>query len=222
MSEEQWSDVDRYITDLLLEPDEALTAALEASEAGGLPKISVTPNQGKLLMLLSQMQKAERTLEIGTLGGYSTIWLARGLVPGGKLITLEVNPDYAAVARSNIARARLAENVEIMIGAGLESLRKLKGENCPAFDLIFIDADKASYDVYFELALSLSRTGTLIIADNVIRKGTVIDAVTEDMNVCGVRRFYELMAAEPKVSATAIQTVGSKGYDGFAFALVTG
>jgi predicted O-methyltransferase YrrM len=221
VSEEQWSSVDRYITDLLLPRDDALEAALESIAAAGLPAISVSPNQGKLLMLLAQLQGARTILEIGTLGGYSTIWLAKGLARRGRLVSLEINPDYADVARANIVRANLAEAVEIRIGPAVDSLKQLVAEGFGRFDLIFIDADKPSYPSYLEWALRLSRRGTLIIADNVVRKGAVLDATSDDVNVQGARRFYELLATEPRVSATAIQTVGSKGYDGFAFVLVT-
>jgi predicted O-methyltransferase YrrM len=180
----------------------------------------VTANQGKLLQLVAQIQGARTILELGTLGGYSTIWLARGLPVGGRLVTLEVDPRYAEVARSNIARAGLVDVVELRVGPALETLRELAAEGGGPFDLIFIDADKASYPAYLPWALELSRRGTLIIADNVVRAGAILDASSDDVNVQGVRRFTELLAAEPRVSATAIQTVGAKGYDGFALALV--
>ncbi len=219
--QEQWTAVERYLTDLLVQPDPALEAALQASAAAGLPPIQVSPNQGKLLLLLAQVQMARNILEIGTLGGYSTVWLARALPGNGRLITLELDEKFAAVARANIARAGLADVVELRLGRALETLPQLAAEGRGPFDLIFIDADKATYPDYFKWALKLSRRGSLIIADNIVRKGAVADATSSDPNVQGVRRFNELLAAEPRVSATAIQTVGSKGYDGFAIALVT-
>jgi predicted O-methyltransferase YrrM len=216
MSQELWTAVDRYITELLVPCDAALEAALAASADAGLPAIAVSPNQGKMLMLMAQMIGARRILEIGTLGGYSTIWLARGLAEGGRLITLEFDPKHAGVARSNIARAGLGEVVEVLVGKALDTLPTVEGP----FDLIFIDADKVTYPQYFEWAVKLSRSGSVIIADNVVRKGAVIEADSSDANVQGVRRFNELLAAETRVSATAIQTVGSKGYDGFTLARV--
>src|SRR5436190_15482344 len=221
MSQEQWTAVDRYITDTLLSPDAALEAALKTSVDAGLPSISVTPNQGKLLQLLAQAQGARNILEVGTLGSNSTIWLARALPPGGRLITLEFEPKYAEVARANISRAGLADVVELRVGAALETLPQLAAERRGPFDFIFIDADKANYPGYFTWALKLSRRGTVIVADNVVRKGAVIDAASKDPLVQGVRRFHELVATEPRVSATAIQTVGSKGYDGFTLMIVT-
>jgi predicted O-methyltransferase YrrM len=221
MEQELWTAVDGYLADLLLPPDDVLTAALAASAAAGLPSISVAPNQGKLLTLLARMQGARRILEIGTLGGYSTIWLARGLATGGQLISLEAEPKHAAVARSNIANAGLADRVEIKLGPAAETLARMVEDRCAPFDLIFIDADKESYAEYLEWALRLSRPGTVIIADNVIRRGAITDPGSEDPRVQGVRRFYERLAAEPRLTATAIQTVGSKGYDGLAIALVT-
>jgi predicted O-methyltransferase YrrM len=224
-SQERWSAVDGYISDLLAPADAALEAALQDSVAAGLPPISVTPNQGKLLGLLARMQGARAILELGTLGGYSTIWLARALPAGGRLVTLEARAEYAEVARANIARAGLAETVELRVGPALQTLPELAGEGVGPFDLIFIDADKKNIPGYFEWALKLSRPGTLIIVDNVIRDGAIIDPdaydpQTGDENVRGVRRFFELLAEERGVSGTAIQTVGSKGYDGFALAIV--
>lgn len=221
MTQEQWTAVDRYITDLLVPPDPALEAALRSSDAAGLPPHNVSPNQGKLLLLLAQLQRARAILEIGTLGGYSTIWLARALPGGGRLITLEANPKHAEVARANIARAGLSDVVELRLGRASDTLPQLAAEGRGPFDLIFIDADKPNNPQYLAWALALSRRGSLIIADNVVRNGTVIDGASDDPSVQGVRRFNELLAAEPRVSATAIQTVGSKGYDGFAIALVT-
>jgi predicted O-methyltransferase YrrM len=220
MTQEQWTAVDRYLTDQLLPPDPALDAALQASVAAGLPPINVSPTQGKLLHLLARMQPARNILEIGTLGGYSTIWLARALPAGGRLITLEADPKHAAVARANLVRAGLAEVVELRLGRALDTLPQLLAEGCGPFDLVFIDADKPGYPDYFTWALKLTRRGSLIVADNVVRKGAVIDPASSDPNVQGVRRLHELIAAEPRVSATAIQTVGSKGYDGFAIVLV--
>jgi len=220
MSQEIWTAVDRYITDLLMPadaaPDSALDAALQASAEAGMPAIAVSANQGKLLMLMAQMLGARRILEIGTLGGYSTIWLARGLSAGGRVITLEADPKHADVARSNIARAGLGDVVEVRGGKALDTLPHVEGP----FDFIFIDADKVNYPGYLEWAVKLSRSGTVIIADNVVRKGAVIDAASTDVNVQGVRRFNEILAADPRLSATAIQTVGGKGYDGFAIARV--
>jgi predicted O-methyltransferase YrrM len=221
MNQEQWTAVDHYINDLFVPPDPALEAALQASVAAGLLPRAVSPSQGKLLHLLARIQGARTILEIGTLGGYSTIWLARALPANGRLITLEYDPKHAKVARSNIARAGLAGVVELRLGRALDTLPQLAAEGCGPFDLIFIDADKKSYPDYFAWALKLSRRGTLIIADNVVRSGAVADASSSDPLVQGVRRFNELLAAERRVSATAIQTVGSKGYDGFAIALVT-
>ena len=220
MTQELWSAVDRYINDLFVPRDAALNAAVQASDAAGLSPINVSPNQGKLLQLLASVQGARTILEIGTLGGYSTIWLARALPAGGRLITLESDPKHFEVARVNIVRAGLADTVELRLGRALDTMPQLAAEGRGPFDLIFIDADKASYPAYFTWALKLSRRGSLIIADNVIRNGAVVDAASGDPNIQGVRRFNELIAAEPRVSATAIQTVGGKGYDGFAIALV--
>jgi predicted O-methyltransferase YrrM len=220
MSHEQWVAVDRYITDLLVAPDPALDDALQASHAAGLPPIAVSPNQGKLLHLLARVHAARSILELGTLGGYSTIWLARALPADGHLITLEVEPRYAEVARRNIARAGLAGIIEQHVGPAADTLAAFIAEDRDPFDLIFIDADKQSIPEYFALALELSRRGSLIITDNVVRNGALIDPDSDDPRVLGVRRFHELLAAEPRASATTIQTVGSKGYDGFTFALV--
>lgn len=216
-----WTAVDRYITDLLVRPDHALETALQASADAGLPQINVAPNQGKFLQLLATIQGAQHILEIGTLGGYSTIWLARALPPDGRLMTLESEPKHAEVARKNIAQAGLADVVELRLGPALDTLKQLVTGKQPPFDFIFIDADKPGYPDYFTWALKLSRRGTCIVADNVIREGAVIDPHHEDARVQGARRFNERVAAEPRVTATAIQTVGSKGYDGFTVALVT-
>lgn len=212
-----WSKVDRYIADTLVQPDAALDAALAASAAAGLPPISVSPAHGKLLWMLARLVSARRILEIGTLGGYSTIWLARGLAPGGRLITLEALEKHAAVARTNIARAGLGAAVEVRVGQALATLPLVKDG---PFDLTFIDADKQNNAEYFTWALKLSRQGSLIVVDNVVREGAVIDARSRDAAVLGVRRLNDLIAAERRVAATAIQTVGAKGYDGFAVALV--
>lgn len=222
MTQERWSAVDRYLTDLFVGPDSALDAALAASAAAGLPPIQVAPNQGKFLQLLARVQGARHILEVGTLGGYSTIWLARALPnPGGRLITLEADPTYAAVAQANLLRAGVADAVEVRVGRALDTLPRLAAEGRDPFDIIFIDADKPAIPEYFSWALKLTRRGSVIIVDNVVRDGAVADADSDDPSVKGVRRFNELVAAEPRVSATAIQTVGSKGHDGFAIALVT-
>jgi len=221
---EKWTAVDQYLSSLFVPPDAALDAALEASRAAGLPAINVSPSEGKLLHLLARSHGAEKILEIGTLGGYSTIWLARALPapPNGNLITLEFNPTHADVARANIARAGLANVVDIRIGRAIDTLPSLESERAGPFDLIFIDADKPSNPDYLAWSLRLSRPGTLIIADNVVRGGDVLDAASDDASVRGIRRFNELLAAEPRVAATVIQTVGAKGHDGFALALVIG
>jgi predicted O-methyltransferase YrrM len=221
MSQEQWSAVDQYLGDLLAPSDPALEQALAASAAAGLPAIHVSPTQGKLLSLLVRSLQARQVLEIGTLGGYSAIWLARALPPDGRLITLEAKPLHAEVARKNIERAGLSGVVEIRLGPALSTLSELAAEGLAPFDLVFIDADKPAYVDYLDWALRLTRRGSLIVADNVVRKGAVADPADNDERVVGVRRFLQRLAAEPRVSATAIQTVGGKGYDGFALALVT-
>ena len=221
MTEKQWGAVDRYFADLFVPPDPALDAALEASEAAGLPSMEVTPNQGKLLMLLARLQGARNILEIGTLGGYSTIWLAKALPADGRLITLEANAKYAAVARANFARSGLSHVIDLREGRALDTLPKLAQEGLGPFDVVFIDADKPSNPDYFAWALKLTRRGSLIVVDNVVREGRVLDAKSSNTAIQGIRRCIALMAAEPRVSATAIQTVGSKGHDGFAIALVT-
>ncbi|OKH33259.1 methyltransferase [[Phormidium ambiguum] IAM M-71] len=220
MTQTQWTAVDDYITDLLIPSDSALDATIQSTIDANLPKINVAPNQGKLLHILAQIQGASRILELGTLAGYSTIWLARALPPGGKLITLEANPKHAEVARENIDRAGLTKIVEIRIGSALDTLPQLANEGQAPFDFVFIDADKVNIPDYFKWALKLTRRGSVIIVDNVIRKGAVIDADSTDENIHGVRKFNNLLAAEPRVKATTIQTVGSKGYDGLAIALV--
>lgn len=222
MDQGLWTDVDRYLVNAVVQPDGVLDAALATSQAAGLPSINVSASQGKLLMVLARGQGARRILEIGTLGGYSTIWLARALPPGGRLMTLEANPLHAEVARSNIARAGLSEVVELRQGKGLDTLRRLAAEGHEPFDFIFIDADKPGYVDYFDWSLKLARPGTLIFADNVVRSGNVADPEHRDENVQAARRFHERVAAEPRVQATVMQTVGTKGYDGFTLAVVTG
>ncbi|WP_406500391.1 O-methyltransferase [Streptomyces sp. NBC_00846] len=217
----RWAEVDDYFNGLLVGSDEALDAAVEASDKAGLPAIQVAANQGKLLHLLARLQGARTVLEIGTLGGYSTIWLARALPEGGRLVTLESDPECAEVARGNIERAGLAEVVEIRVGRALDTLPELAAEGYGPFDVVFIDADKPSNPDYLAWSLKLTRPGSLIIADNVVRDGEVVDGASEDPKVQGVRRFTELVAAEPTLTATALQTVGSKGYDGLMMALVT-
>ncbi|MFD5503355.1 O-methyltransferase [Streptomyces sp. NPDC127061] len=218
----RWTEVDDYFNGLLVGPDEALDAAVEASDGAGLPAMQVAANQGKLLNLLARLQGARTVLEIGTLGGYSTIWLARALPEGGKVVTLEADPAYAEVARANIERAGLADVVEIRVGRALDTLPELAAEGYGPFDVVFIDADKPSNPDYLAWSLKLTRPGSLIVADNVVRDGEVVDGTSDDPKVRGVRRFTELVAAEPTLSATALQTVGSKGYDGLMMALVTG
>jgi predicted O-methyltransferase YrrM len=222
MSQELWTAVDEYICERLLTPDPALDAALASSEAAGLPPIAVTANQGKLLELLTRIHGARRVLELGTLGGYSTIWLARGLPAGGRLVTLELDPGYAAVANENIARAGLSGVTDLRVGPALQTLAAMHADGEEPFDLIFIDADKQNYPGYLEWSLKLSRPGTVLIGDNVVRAGGILDPSSEDGVIQGVRRFYDLLTDEPRVDATAIQTVGGKGHDGFALGLVEG
>jgi len=217
---ERWTAVDRYISDILALSDEALDAALAASQAAGLPDIQVTPHQGKLLHLLARAMGARSILEIGTLGGYSTIWLARALPGDGRLITLEIDSKHAEVARANFERAHVADRVELLLGAALDTLPRLEREQRGPFDLIFIDADKANLADYFSWSLRLARPGSLIVVDNVVREGAVIDESSQDPAVQGVRRLNRLLSGERRVSATTIQTVGAKGYDGLTFALV--
>ncbi len=220
MPQDQWTAVDRYLTETLLPADDALEAALKASDAAGLPQIAVAPNQGKLLQLMARSIGAARILEIGTLGGYSTIWLARALPKGGRLITLEASPKHAKVAGENIAIAGSRDVVDIRVGPALETLPKLVAEGEGPFDMFFLDADKPNNPAYFEWALKLARPGSVIVADNVVRLGALIDDKSTDPNVKGVRHFMEIVAREKRVSATAIQTVGVKGHDGFAIAIV--
>jgi len=220
MNQETWTAVDHYLTGLLEPSDSVLEAALNASTAAGLPPINVSPVQGRLLQLLARIQGAWNILEIGTLGGYSTIWLARALPAGGTLITLEFDPKHTEIARANFGRAGLAGVVELRVGLALDILPKLAAEGRGPFDFIFIDADKQSTADYFAWALKLSRRGSVIFVDNVVRKGAVTDEANADPRVHGMRRFFETLAAEKRVSATVVQTVGCKGYDGFALALV--
>ena len=220
MTQDRWNVVDDYINDLFIGTDAALDSALKASDDAGLPSIQVAANQGKLLMLLARAQNARRILEIGTLGGYSTIWLARALPPDGRLVTLELEPKHAAVARANVARAGLGEKVDVRVGPALESLKKLVAEKREPFDFVFIDADKTGYPDYLTWSLKLAHRGTMIIADNVVRDGAIADARSQDSSVQSVRRMNEMLAKEPRVSATVLQTVGTKGYDGWAIALV--
>jgi predicted O-methyltransferase YrrM len=219
LTKKQWAAVDRYFSDLLVGADPAAQAA-EASRSAALPPIAVSPNEGKLLHLLAKIQRARRILEIGTLGGYSTIWLARALPSDGRLVTLEFDPRHAEVARINIQRAGLAGMVDIRVGRALDSLPRLAEEGFGPIDLTFIDADKENNADYFAWALRLSRPGGVIVIDNVVRDGEIIDGNSRDPNILGVRRMNEMIAAEPRVSATAIQTVGGRGYDGFAIAVV--
>jgi len=211
-----WNAVDTYLTDTLVGPDEALARALRASREAGLPDIHVAPNQGKLIAMLARIHGARRILEIGTLGGYSTIWLARALPQGGSLVTLEVDPHHAEVARQNLEGAGVADRVEIRIGRAAETLAAMAGVGEAPFDFIFIDADKPSNPVYLDYAVRLARPGALIVVDNVVRNGAVADTDSHDPNIIGVRRMMDAIAANPRLDATAIQTVGAKGYDGFA------
>jgi len=219
MTQPRWSTVDAYITERLISRDPSLDAALEASVAERLPPIQVTPGMGKLLMLLAQSIGARTILEIGTLGGYSTIWLARALPADGRLVTLELDPRHAEVARGNLERAGVADRVEIRVGPALDTLEALAAERAGPFDFCFIDADKQNNPGYFRRSLSLCRQGSLIVVDNVVRGGAVAEP-SEDPAIEGTRRLYEALAAEPRVSATALQTVGDKGYDGFALVRV--
>ena len=222
MIDKIWNAVDKFIADQFLEDDPALTATLAASETAGMPPIQVAPLQGKLLMMLSRAMGARKILEIGTLGGYSTIWLARGLSEGGGLITLDHHAAYAEIARDNIANAGLGDKVEIRVGKALDTLPTLEAEGAGPFDLVFIDADKPNTPDYFDWAVKLSRPGGLIIVDNVVREGAVLEEKSENPNVKGLREFYVRAAADPRVTATAFQTVGDKGHDGLAIVLVTG
>jgi predicted O-methyltransferase YrrM len=216
----EWTRVDAALCDHLLESEAIFEDALAAARAAGLPEIQVAPNQGKLLSLLARAAGARRILEIGTLGGYSTLWLARALPREGRLVTLEIDPRHAAVARENLTRGSLLDRVEIRIGPAIESLESLASESRDPFDLVFIDADKESTAEYFHRSLDLCRKGALIVVDNVVRGGRIANAGDDGARVAGIRRFLEAAGAEPRVDATAVQTVGSKGWDGFALLLV--
>jgi len=222
MTQEIWTTVDNYVSEMLVPPDKVLDQALEASADSGLPEIAVAPNQGKFLMLLARSIKARNILEIGTLGGYSTIWLARALPKAGRVVTLEAVARHAEVARANFKRAGLADVIDLRLGKALDTLPRLAAEKPDPFDFIFIDADKENIPDYFTWSLKLARPGSMIIVDNVIRDGEVVNARSKDPSVKGVRRFNEMLKSETRVSATSIQTVGVKGYDGFTLALVEG
>ena len=222
MGADRWAEVDEYVGGLLAPGDGALDAALKAGVDAGLPEIQVSPPQARLLEILARSVGARTVLEFGTLAGYSTIWLARALPEGGRLITLEADPGYAEVARKNIANAGLADLVELRVGPALEALPDLEAEGAGPFDFVFIDADKIHTPDYFTWALDRTRPGGLIVADNVIRDGALVDPETDDPTIPAQRRLHELIAADPGVTATTIQTVGSKGYDGFTLALVNG
>ena len=220
MDQDIWKTVDSYFAEKLIPLDPALDSAQEAAAAAEMPAISVSPTEGKLLQVLAISLRARSILEIGTLGGYSTIWLARGMARGGRIITLEKEPKHAEVARANVARAGFADVVEVRVGGALETLPQLHAERREPFDLIFIDADKQSIPEYFEWALELSHSGSVIVVDNVVRDGSVIDAQSDDPDTLGVRRFFDMLSASSRVTGTAVQTVGVKGYDGFALAVV--
>ncbi len=220
MNQDQWKAVDDYFVERLLPADPVLEAALEANAAAGLPSIDVSPMQGKLLHLLALTKGTSRILEIGTLGGYSTIWLARALPVDGHLVSLELDPRHAEVARANLERAGVSARVEIRVGPAIQSLAQLQAEAAEPFDMIFIDADKPSNPAYLQWALKLAHRGSLIVVDNVVREGKIVDAASTEPDVQGTQALFEMLAAEPRLSSTAIQTVGSKGYDGFAMAVV--
>ena len=222
MSQALWTAVDSYVEGFLIGPDAALDAALANSAEAGLPEIAVTPSQGKLLYLMARMVGARRILEIGTLGGYSTIWLARAVPAEGMVVTLDADPKHFEVARKNIVRAGLAKVVDQRLGPALETLPDLEEEGAGPFDFVFIDADKENTAEYFGWAMRLSRPGTAIVVDNVVREGELSDAATKDPQVLAMRRFHDVLAADTRVSATTIQTVGGKGYDGFTLAVVGG
>jgi len=220
MDQETWTAVDRYLAKKLIPADPALDAAQAATAAANMPAISVSPTQGKLLELFAMTLHARSILEIGTLGGYSTIWLARGLAPGGRIVTLEKVPSHADVARANIARAGFADVVDLRVGSALDTLPQLAAEDREPFDLVFIDADKQNIPAYFDWAVTLAHPGSMIIVDNVVRDGDVINDDTEDTGTHGVRRFFDRLSTSALVTSTAIQTVGVKGYDGFAVSIV--
>jgi predicted O-methyltransferase YrrM len=214
--------VDDYLSRLFAPPDAALDAALQSSTAAGLPEIQVSPTQGKLLHILARLGSARTALEIGTLGGYSAIWIARALPPGGRLVTLEFDPKHAEVARANLTRAGVIDRIDLRVGAALETLPQVEADGLGPFDLVFIDADKENNPRYLEWAVKLSRPGALIVLDNVVRNGSVLDAQSVESSTQGTRRALEMMATDPRLSATALQTVGSKGWDGLALAVVVG
>jgi len=220
MSQDTWSAVDQYITDVFGLTDDALESAQQACDAAGLPQIAVSVPQGKLLYLLARIGGAKRILEIGTLGGYSTIWMARALPPDGKLVTIEIDPKHAEVARANLDRAGFKDSVDVRVGPAIKELPKIAKEDQGPFDFVFIDADKPSIPDYFAWSLKMSRPGSVIIVDNVVREGAVVDAESKDEAVRGVRRLNDMLTAEDRVTSTTIQTVGTKGYDGFTMILV--
>jgi predicted O-methyltransferase YrrM len=220
MNQDQWTAVDAYLNEIFVGSDESLESALSHSAEAGLPAIAVSPTQGKFLMMLARIEGARRILEVGTLGGYSTIWLAKALPADGRIITIESEPKHAEVARENIAAAGFGEMVDVRLGKALDVLPDIAAENVGPFDFSFIDADKPNIPEYFDWALRLSRSGSIIIVDNVIREGAIVDADSEDASVQGVRRLNERIALESSVTATTIQTVGSKGYDGFTIVVV--
>jgi predicted O-methyltransferase YrrM len=215
MKEEVWQNVDRYYEDLIVKPDPEYYKIIEASREAGFPPISVSSNLGKFLELCVRFQKAQRVLEIGTLGGYSTAWLARGLPPGGKVISLEIDPDRASFAKQNLSQFEFSSMIDIRVGDALETMKALYGTGEGPFDLIFIDAEKTQYSVYLEWAIKLSRKGTMIIADNVVRRGKIIDQNSADVNVQGIRKFNLAVAGDSRLNATVVQTLSSKGHDGF-------
>jgi predicted O-methyltransferase YrrM len=221
MNQEQWTAMDEFLTSQLLPQDAALDAALEASTQAGLPAINVAPNQGKLLNLLAKLRGARRILEVGTLGGYSTIWLARALPADGRLVSLEVDAAHAQVARANVERAGLSKTVSVVLGPAAQTLDRFVADSAEPFDMIFLDADKRSYPEYLRLSLQLSRPGTLIVADNVIRRGQIADHASTDPDVIGLHAFFRQLATNPRLDSTAVQTVGVKGWDGFSMTIVS-
>jgi len=222
VSQKQWDEVDEYFNALFVPPDHALEAALQSTVDAGIPQINVAPNQGKLLYLLARSHSTRSILEVGTLAGYSTIWLARGMQPGGRLVTLEIDAKHAEIARENVDRAGVSDAVEVRLGPASESLAQLVSEGADPFDLVFIDADKVSTPTYLEWSIKLTRPGSLIIIDNVVRHGQVSNPESTDVNVQGIQKALAMLADDPRFVVTAIQTVGSKGYDGLALALRVG
>jgi predicted O-methyltransferase YrrM len=216
MDQEMWDALDNFFCDALLAPDDSLDAALVSSSEAGLRPINVAPNQGKFLHLLAKIHGARRILEIGTLGGYSAIWMARALPPDGALLSLERNPDYADVARANLARAGVSSVATVVVGVAAESLQDLIDRKAEPFDMVFIDADKQGYPDYLRLSLELLRPGGIVLADNVVRKGKIVDPDNHEEDVVGLRRFFKMLAADPRLTTTAMQTVGAKGWDGFS------